>query len=349
MATPSVRGVDMSETAAAEPHCPNCSEPVGPTDRFCEVCGTDLLVHRTPVGGPIGAIGAAGTCVACGSGTIAADGFCERCGRAQPAGRDRMECDLGLVAGVGDRGRHRARNEDSMAFAWVGSGEAPRAVVAVVCDGVASSEDADQASQAAVDASLEVLASAVLDGADLTVANLEAVDAAMAKVSRLARPDFPGTAPSSTYVSAVVTRDAVTVGWVGDSRAYWLSTGGPTPSRRLTTDDTVAAQLVAAGMDEEDAAKVYNAHALSSWIGADAVEVRPHVMTIEPEGPGVVLLCSDGLWNYLPEAEDLAAKLAGDAPPLTTATDLTQLAIELGGHDNVTVVVVPFPLADRSS
>ncbi len=336
----------MSE---GELHCPNCTEPVGPADRFCEVCGADLLVHRTPVGGPIGAAGAAAKCVACGSGDIAADGFCEQCGRAQPAGRDRMECDLGLVAGVGDRGRHRARNEDSMAFAWIGSAEAPRAVVAVVCDGVASSENADQASQTAVDAALEVLASAVLDGTDLTEANIEAVDSAMAKVTKLARPDYPGTAPSSTYVSAVVTPSAVTVGWVGDSRAYWLSTGGTTPSRRLTTDDTVAAQLVAAGMDEQDAAKVYNAHALSSWIGADAGEVRPHVMTIEPTGPGVVVLCSDGLWNYLPDAEDLAAKLPAGAPPPTVAADLTQLAIELGGHDNVTVVVVPFPILDRSS
>lgn len=336
---------------STELHCPNCTEPVGSADRFCEVCGTDLLVHRTPAGGPEGPVGDEGKCVSCGSGEIAEDGFCEQCGRAQPAGRDRMECDLGVVAGVGDRGRHRARNEDSMAFAWIGSADSPRAVVAVVCDGVASSEDADQASQAAVDAALEVLASAVLEGTDLAEANNEAVASAMAKVTKLARPEYPGTAPSSTYVSAVVTEDTVTVGWVGDSRAYWLSTGGETPSRRLTTDDTVAAQLVAAGMTEDDAARVYNAHALSSWIGADAGDVRPHVMTLEPVGPGVVLLCSDGLWNYLPEADDLAAKVPGDAPPLRLAADLTQLALELGGHDNVTVVVVPFPMAtnNRSS
>jgi serine/threonine protein phosphatase PrpC len=92
---------------------------------------------------------------------------------------------------------------------------------------------------------------------------------------------------------------------------------------------------------------VYNAHALSSWIGADAGDVRPHVMTLEPVGPGAVVLCSDGLWNYLPEADDLAAKLSthpGQVRPLAAAADLTELAIELGGHDNVTVVVVPVPM-----
>jgi PPM family protein phosphatase len=325
-------------------HCPNCTEPVAPTDRFCEACGSDLLVHRTPAGGPLGPLGGQGTCVSCGSDEIDGDGFCEQCGRSQPAGRDRMEFDLGLVAGVGDRGIHRARNEDSMAFAWVGAADQPTAVIAVVCDGVATSEDADQASQVAVDASLGVLASAVIEGGELTDAYNEAVNAAMAEVTKLARPEYPGTAPSSTFVSAVVTADTVTVGWVGDSRAYWISHDSSTPSRRLTTDDTVAAQLVAAGMTEEDAARVYNAHALSSWLGADAGDVRPHVMTLQPEGSGTVLICSDGLWNYLPEADELAVNVSEESTPFATAAALTKLAIELGGHDNVTVVVVPFPL-----
>lgn len=184
----------------------------------------------------------------------------------------------------------------------------------------------------------------MLDGSDLADANAAAVDAAMAKAIALAGDEHPGTAPSSTYVSAVVTPEEVTVGWVGDSRAYWLSAGGDTPSRRLTTDDTVAAQLVAAGMAEEDASRVYNAHALSSWIGADAHEVRPHVMTMSPAGPGAVVLCSDGLWNYLPEADDLAAKLPTQIEALAAAGDLTALALEFGGHDNITVVVVPIPL-----
>src|SRR5207245_1689196 len=127
---------------------------------------------------------------------------------------------------------------------------------------------------------LDVLASAVLEGTDPTEANADAVTSAMAAVSKLAREEQPGTAPSCTYVSAMITADAVTVGWVGDSRAYWISTGGETPSRALTIDDTVAAQLVAAGMAEDDAARVFNAHALSAWIGADAGEVRPHVMTL---------------------------------------------------------------------
>jgi serine/threonine protein phosphatase PrpC len=329
--------------------CPRCVESVAPADRYCEACGTDLLVQRTPVGGPAGPIHAGRACAACGSTAVSADGFCERCGRAMPSGRDRMEYDLGGVAGIGDRGRRRARNEDSMAFARIGPADNPSAIVAVVCDGVASTERADQAAQAAADAAVEVLVGAALDAdADLAAATTEAVSAAAARVAELVSQHAPGSAPSCTFVSAVVTPQGATVGWVGDSRAYWLSSatnGGVTPSQQLTVDDTMAAQLAAAGMATAEATYQDDAHALSAWIGADADDVKPHVVTMTLAGPGAVLLCSDGLWNYLPAADDLVAQLpAGPIRPLAAATDLTETALGLGGHDNVTTVVISYPL-----
>jgi PPM family protein phosphatase len=324
--------------------CPNCGELAGTNDRFCEGCGANLLVTRTPEGGPQGALPGGG-CVACRGTNLSADGFCEDCGRAQPAGRDRMEADLGQVAGISDKGRRRAGNEDSMAFGTV-AGEHP-AVVAVVCDGVATSDRAAVASQSAVDQALEVLVDSSLEGKDADSATRAAVSKAIEAVTALADPSVPGTAPSCTYVSAVVTATEVTVGWVGDSRAYWLPTGDASgDARRLTVDDTVATELVAEGMSEEEAMSVHQAHALSKWIGADAGEVEPRTLTIEPEGPGVVLLASDGLWNYLPEPAALLEALPeplAETELMTAADELTRVALELGGHDNITTVLVPFP------
>ena len=65
----------------------------------------------------------------------------------------------------------------------------------------------------------------------------------------------------------------------------------------------------------------------------------------EPPGRGVLLLCSDGLWNYQPEAGKLAEMALPQAlgDPLGAATELVRFALESGGADNVTVVLAPFP------
>ncbi|GAB1513224.1 hypothetical protein JCM33774_52660 [Actinophytocola sp. KF-1] len=323
--------------------CPGCGEAVGEKDRFCESCGQSLLVRRTPVGGPVSRPDGA-ACVACGGEDVDADGLCADCGRAQPSGRDRMECDLGMVVGVSDKGRRRARNEDSMAYGTVLGADAPPTVVAVVCDGVATSDRADSASQRAVDEAVGVLLDAVLENADPEAATRTAVARAIEVVSALADPSVPGTAPSCTFVSAVVTPEKVTVGSVGDSRVYWITEpdSGAMPSAVLTADDTVAAELIAEGMSEEEANSVHQAHALSKWIGADAGEIEPRVVTVEPGGPGHVLLCSDGLWNYVPDAAALAEATPSEGG-MTAAVGLTKLALDLGGHDNITTVLVPFP------
>jgi serine/threonine protein phosphatase PrpC len=88
------------------------------------------------------------------------------------------------------------------------------------------------------------------------------------------------------------------------------------------------------------------AHVITRWLGADLPEPQPHVAQFAPPAPGVLLVCSDGLWNYRPEAADLAALALPAAPadPLAAAAGLVKFAVESGGIDNVTVVLIPFPL-----
>lgn len=301
--------------------CPNCGALAAPQHRFCEQCGVNLRWTSTP-------------CVACGAAEISDDGSCLRCGHVQPSDRDRVELAVTLrgtelAAGVSDRGRRRQRNEDAMACVHARRG-AGLTVVAVVCDGVASVQRGDEAAQAAAQTASEALRYAVGEAADLRQATENAARFAAAAVAALAAPrngatrpsDQGGGAPSSTYVSAIVTAEQVVVGWVGDSRAYWLGER----SRRLTTDHALGGVL-------------------TRWLGADAGEVHAQISTFTPEGPGVVLVCSDGLWNYLPEPDELAAVAlaAGRERPFAAATELTQRALDAGGRDNITVVVVPFP------
>ena len=155
--------------------------------------------------------------------------------------RDHSEVDLGLLAGVTDRGLRHEQNEDAMEIA-VADTEAGPVPLAVVCDGVSTSARPAEASLAAAQAAMAVLRSAADSGGDLAQASAEAVRAAGQAVAGLT--ETPGAIPSATFVSAVVTDTTVTLCWLGDSRAYWLGTRPESASQRLTTDDSLAQEMV---------------------------------------------------------------------------------------------------------
>jgi serine/threonine protein phosphatase PrpC len=191
---------------------------------------------------------------------------------------------------------------------------------------VSTSERPDEASAAAVSAAARFLLAAVASGADAVEATRAAVRAADEAVADTARESDHGNPPACTIVTALVGAE-VTVGWLGDSRAYWLNDRGS--SKQLTLDDAEN-----------------GSHAISAWLGADSGEPEAHVVQYTPGGPGVVLVCSDGLWNYVEAAEDLAALTLPLAltDPHAAAARLVQTALDGGGHDNITVVVVPCPV-----
>jgi serine/threonine protein phosphatase PrpC len=331
-------------SSALEATCPSCGAPVGAEDSFCESCGTELAPPVVSAAPP----GYEAECPVCSvdpeapPSAITPEGYCESCGRKVPSGRDHAELDLGLLAGVTDRGLRHSRNEDAMALATADGPRGPVAI-AVVCDGVSTSPRPDDASLAAAQASVRALLTAARRGDDPADASLAGVYAAHQALTRIGSP---GEAPSATYISAVIDRTAVTVCWLGDSRAYWLSAGPD--ATRLSTDDSLAEELIARGaMGEAEALASPQAHVITRWLGADLTEPQPHGIRFEPPGPGVVLVCSDGLWNYRPEAAGLAELTlpAALTDPLGTAAELVKFALDAGGMDNITVVLAPFPLA----
>ena len=271
------------------------------------------------------------------------DGLCPACGRKIPVSRDHAELDLGLLAGVTDRGRRHQRNEDAMALATAAGPDGPVALV-VVSDGVSSAPRPDEASLTAVRTGMQVLLSGARAGEDPGIAAAAAARVSGEALTELA--DREGS-PAATYVSATVDRDVVTVCWLGDSRAYWLAED-PADSVRLTQDDSLAEEIVAAGLASVDEAMASpQAHVITRWLGADLPDPEPHVARFVPQGPGVVLVCSDGLWNYRPEPEGLAALAlpAALTEPLAAAAGMVKFALDSGGLDNITVVLIPVPLS----
>ncbi|MET9775619.1 PP2C family serine/threonine-protein phosphatase [Streptomyces sp. NPDC006367] len=325
-----------------------------PDPRSAPVSAHSPAPGPAPAPGAVPAPPAAGkVCVACRAGRVDDDGYCENCGHAQPRERDHMEQESGPVAAVSDRGLRHHRNEDAFSVGCTALPDGAPAAVAIVCDGVSSATRPDDASLAASRAAGESLLAALPRGTHPQQAMHEAIVAASRAVNALA--DEPATAleqaphqnaPACTLVGAVVASGLLVVGWVGDSRVYWVPADRSAPPARLTEDDSWAAQMVAAGlMSEAEAYADERAHAITGWLGADAYELEPHTASYKPDRAGVVVVCTDGLWNYAETAEEMAAAVPLDAAerPLHSARVLVGHALDGGGHDNVTVAVVPFP------
>jgi serine/threonine protein phosphatase PrpC len=298
-------------------------------------------------------------CVACRAGRVDSDGYCENCGHAQPRERDHVERESGPVAAVSDRGLRHHRNEDAFAVGHTTLPDGTPAALAVVCDGVSSATRPDDASLAASRAAGDTLLAALPRGTHPQQAMHEAIVAAARAVD--ARAEEPATArehaphqnaPACTIVGAIVTPGLLVVGWVGDSRVYWVPDDRGTPPARLTEDDSWAAQMVAAGlMSEAEAYADERAHAITGWLGADAYELEPHTASFKPDRPGAVVVCTDGLWNYAETAEEMSEVVPPDAAvrPLHGARVLVGHALDGGGHDNVTVAVLPFPVPPQGA
>lgn len=284
------------------------------------------------------------SCPSCGAPFQAGDQFCERCGTRldELPGAEidtRSELDLTIAATVSDQGRVHRRNEDS--FYLEVSGE--RDVAVVVCDGISSASAGNVAARDAARAAGTVLAQALADPArDAETTILEAIQAAGEAVvlvewtTRTRRVD-----PSCTLVCALCRGSDIRVGWVGDSRAYWLD---GVEARQLTVDDSFAEEAVAEGvLTPEQAAKSPFLHSITHWVGPASPERPPRVLALRPDRPGRLVLCTDGLWNYAPGADELAGlveALPAGAAPVAVAQALADTANERGGHDNITVAVV---------
>ncbi len=310
--------------------CPVCQTVVFEDERFCEACGHRLAEEPA----------------------IMADDEEELGSPVVPAAPEtvqRLEIDDDAVGAVSDRGWHHVRNEDAMAAVAAGG-----RVAVVLADGVGSTASPHRAAQAAAQAAIAVLEHLLTAPAWPTRHELhglldEAFAAAQAAAAAVT-DDGAGASdlsPSTTLVAALAGPGRVVVGNLGDSRAYWLSGSGD-EGRLLTVDDSTAQVLMAEGVPEAEAYARPGAHEITRWLGADADSTEPRITDLDVTQPGVVVVCTDGLWNYFERPEQLVRLVvdAGRVRPVAIARRLTRAALDAGGRDNITVAVVPVRRAE---
>jgi serine/threonine protein phosphatase PrpC len=338
-----------STPAAHEPGAPESAADSAAAD--AESAGAESGAPPDPEPDPAaGAEGAAfGPCVKCGA-EVADDGWCTSCGHR--AIEEVTVDDRGPMAYATHRGRRHHRNEDAAALATTAEGWP----VLVVSDGVSISPNPHLASAAAVAAAAGRLAGRPFGGEDDLVAAVADAHAAACAVPATGDPHWTddGTHAACTLVVAVAAGPRVFVANVGDARAHLVCAGADAwTATQLSTDDSLAAQAVAQGIDVEVALNLPGGHAITAWLGADAPEPHPHLAAVDAAPGDVMLVCSDGLWNYAPTDAAMGGLLAAELPdpggslgPLGEPCErLVSWAIDQGGMDNICVALAPVPAA----
>jgi protein phosphatase len=151
------------------------------------------------------------------------------------------------------------------------------------------------------------------------------------------RPELATMGTTLTMVYIVWPRAFVV--HVGDSRCYLLRKG---KLEQVTVDHTLATILAESGkMGREEARRAPMGHALWNAIGGKSDELSVDVSKLTLERDDILLLCTDGLYDMVPD-EKLAVILNASPSAEAACRNLVDLANTNGGSDNITVVVSYF-------
>ncbi|MEP7027297.1 MAG: HD domain-containing phosphohydrolase [Candidatus Eisenbacteria bacterium] len=235
-----------------------------------------------------------------------------------------------VVAGRTDLGCKRSNNEDAFG---VFEYESARGTLLVLADGMGGAAAGEVASRLAVD----TLSAAYGEGKRAKSAGEElrrGIEAANRVIHAQAAADARQQGMGTTCTAASIVGLDLTIGHVGDSRAYLVRAGG---IEQLTLDHTLAAELERVAGDRLPAPEGAS-HLLTRSLGSLAeVTVDISAAPIRLEPGAVLVLCSDGLSNMVEDAE-LAEIVTGE-PPAEACETLIELARERGGPDNITLLV----------
>jgi protein phosphatase len=241
------------------------------------------------------------------------------------------------AASLTDVGRQRSNNEDSFLY-WEPDSDADfllKGRLAVVADGMGGYEGGQEASRLAVETVRSVYDNAFGGNPQDTL--IGALEAAHQNIQRFAQghPQFYGMGTTCTAL-AIVGRQ-LSFAHVGDSRLYLIR--GESISR-LTRDHSYVGRLVETGIvRSEDAESHPQRHILTAALGSGR-DVTPHI----PEHPNlleegdILLLCTDGLWGVVGDPN--LARVVQTNPPAEACQKLVNMALERGGPDNITVLVL---------
>lgn len=240
------------------------------------------------------------------------------------------------MAALTDVGRQRSNNEDSFLY-WEPASErefSRKGRLAVIADGMGGYEGGQEASRLAVETVRHTYENTT-DNPQQALAS--GLIAAHENIQRYANEHIEFQGMGTTCTALAIVGHQLFYAHVGDSRLYVVRKDSVT---RLTRDHSYVGRLVESGIvRSEDAESHPQRHILTAALGSGR-EVLPDT----PEQPvplhkgDSLVLCTDGLWSVVGEPE--IANVVRANSPEDSCRALVNLALERGGPDNVTVIVL---------
>ncbi len=236
--------------------------------------------------------------------------------------------------GITDAGKVRQNNEDSLLV-----GEGQDTSLFVVADGIGGFEAGEVASSIAVETLKELGPGESFD---------DTIQEANRRILSAARDDDKLSGMGTTVVAirfaGTDEEPAAEIAHVGDSRAYLLRDGELQP---LTEDHSLVAELVRSGdLTRAQAAEHPQKNLITRALGADE-DVEVDTIRIPVETGDRILLCSDGLSDMLSEDRISEVLSQPSQDPETPVRQLLTEALEAGGTDNITLVLVDVKKQER--
>ncbi len=238
------------------------------------------------------------------------------------------------IYGLTDTGVVRRVNQDSFEYGSIDD----KVFWSVVCDGMGGANGGDYASRTAVEEmkkviDLELSADSDIESAKETLLN--AINTANIRVYEDSQTDFALAGMGTTVVAAVVIDNDLLLAHSGDSRAYIISNK---EIRRATNDHSLVQEMVDNGEITEEEARIHpRRNVITRALGVDDnIKIDFSVHTLRENE--AVLLCSDGLTNFIEEQDIL--EMFCNLEPETLTQALVDRANDNGGGDNITAVIM---------
>ena len=243
-----------------------------------------------------------------------------------------------------DIGLIRQGNEDNF---YVPTGNFPldeRGVLVGVADGMGGHNAGEVASQVAVE-TLGSYYHVDVDGQSLEDHLVQVIKKANDRIMYMSAASLDMQGLGTTLTALAAFEDEVVIGHVGDCRIYRVRNG---ELKQLTLDHSLVAEAVREGILTPEQARVHPQRNIITRALGTRDELDVDSMTLKVEAGDMFLLSSDGLHGLLEDFELEEIIRANQADLDQMADSLIHGALEQGGSDNITVVLIRYPLATEA-